>query len=264
MRLLVVLPVLAVMLGAKSVHSQKCPNVDPASGYPVAATFEGATASDSAWLAAVARASAYRWKVPSRRRDTYVGWERVRTRLLPPEPRWADDWSPEAKHRAGMRVMLFRDGRKPRAEITRPSGDKRFDETLESIVDDPMPASPSLPALPATIAADSVVVLLTLGEIPAGVQGTVRFAAAQTRIELDRSSFRVAPVRRPGEAPPPFTVKYDVRENGTIDESSIEFIGSAHISVEMAIRDGLRGARFKAPTSNCRPIAQTVVQTFGR
>lgn len=269
MRILVPLPLLASLVSAAPALSQKCPDVDPARGYALAATFEGATPADSAWLATTARVAAYRWKVPSRRRNSYAGWERVQRRLLPPEPRWADDWSPEANHRAQYRVVMFRDGRTPRGEIITPSGDKRFDETLKSIVDDPMPASPPLPQLPAGSAADSMSVVLTFGEIPTtGVQGLVRFAAVQTPIELDRGSLQVVAVPSTSSGrpalPPPFTVKYDVRENGTVDDLSIEFLSGTSSGMEMSVRNSLRNARFKAPTSNCRPIAQTVVQTFGR
>lgn len=269
MRLIISLTVLAVMLAATSLQSQECPGGDPGSGYPIAATFDGAMPADSAWLAAVAGASAYRWRVPSRRRNAYAGWERVQRRLLPPEPRWADDWSPEASHRAVLRVVLFRNERKPRVDVIKPSGDKRFDETVASMVEDPMPASPALPGLPPGSERDSIVVHLTLGDIPsAGVQGVVRFAAVQTRVELVRNSLQVVPTvgTSPGRpaSVPPVTVKYDVRENGTVDEASIEFLSGAASGMEMAIREGLRLARFKPATSNCRPIAQSVVQTFGR
>src|SRR5262245_28290089 len=52
-----------------SAPGQECPNVDPASGYPVSASSE--MTADSAWLSGVARAAAYRWQVPSRRRNAY-------------------------------------------------------------------------------------------------------------------------------------------------------------------------------------------------
>jgi hypothetical protein len=148
-----------------AAQGQKCPNVDPASGYPLSASSELTT--DSAWLGSVARAAAYRWQVPSRRRNAYTGWEQVQRRLLPPEPRWADDWSPQPQHRAVVRLTMFRDAKQHKLEISTRSGDRQFDNSRGGIF-------------------------------------------------------------------------------------------------ETAVRDGLLKARFRAPTSNCRPVAQTVVQTFGR
>ncbi len=45
------------------------------------------TAADSSYLRSAARALAYRWPVPSRRRETYTQWRRVRRRVLPPNSR---------------------------------------------------------------------------------------------------------------------------------------------------------------------------------
>ena len=161
--------------------------------------------------------------------------------------------------------VLFRDGRPPRGDLIRLSGDKRFDESIQSIVRDSLPASPPLPSFPDGASGNSLPVLLTFGEIPTGVASIVRFAAVQSPVELQRRSLRV--VAAPAgtrERFPMGTMKYDVRENGTIDFQSIEFLQSIPRTFEDIIRDGLREARFKPATSNCRPIAQTVVQTFGR
>ena len=59
-------------------------------------------------------------------------------------------------------------------------------------------------------------------------------------------------------------MKYDIGGTGRVDPTSLEFVRSAGVRFDEAIRAGLRDARFRPPTSNCRPVAQTVVQTFGR
>ncbi|MGH7460994.1 MAG: energy transducer TonB [Longimicrobiales bacterium] len=239
---------------------QKCPDVDPATGYALSA-HSGMT-TDSTWLTAVARAAAYRWPVPSRRRNAYAGWERVERRLLPPEPRWADDWSPEPRHRARLRLTLLRDAKRSRVEIVSGSGDKQFDSTLPKILAEPMPASPAMPGLPNGTTTDSLVVELTFGEAVPGA-GVIRFAAVQTRGALVPNTLQVMPP--PGQQGPfrETTVKYDIREDGRVDATSLEFVRSPGRDYEDAVRAGLLQARFTAPTSNCRPIAQTMVQTFG-
>lgn len=247
-----------------ALAAQECRGVDPAAGYPVVAMSTAPSVTPD-WLHAVARSAAYRWKVPSRRRVSYAGWERVQRRVLPPEPRWADDWRPEATHRATAHLVLRRDARAHRLEIVSGSGDRSFDQSVATIVKDPMPASLELPRLPDGEEADSIVVVLTFGH-PASlenVHGVVRFASEQTRAELHRNTLRVDPPMGHSGSFPPATVKYDVTELGTVDPTSIEFVRSPGRSFENVIRDGLLRARFTAPTSNCRPIGQTVVQTFG-
>jgi TonB family protein len=245
-----------------SVSGQGCPAIDPAGGYPVSASSDGPATPE--WLTAVARSAAYRWKVPSGRRNLYAGWERVRRRTLPPEPRWADDWSPNANHRATATLVLFRNAERNRLELVDASGDRTFDESIRSIVVDPMPAVAGFPTI-AGESADSVVVRLTFGDVPPGDVGYVRFAAHQTRIELDRASLRVDPPAGHRGNFPAMTVKYDVTESGRVDPASIEFVRSlGDRGYEHAVRDGLMRARFTPPTSNCRPVSQTVVQTFGR
>ena len=59
-------------------------------------------------------------------------------------------------------------------------------------------------------------------------------------------------------------MKYVIGGTGRVDPASLEFVRSAGVRFDEAIRAGLRDARFRPPTSNCRPVAQTVVQTFGR
>jgi TonB family protein len=252
------------LLALPSVLSgQSCPDVDPAAGYPVSAVSDGPVNLE--WLTVVARSAAYRWKVPSRRRNLYAGWERVQRRTLPPEPRWADDWTSKADHQAIATLVLFRNAERNRLELTETSGDKTFDESLRSIVNDPMPASADFPALPKD-AADSVVIGMVFGAVPSGERvALVRFAAHQTRIELDRASLRIDPPAGHRGDFPIMTVKYDVTESGRVNPASIEFVRSTGgRAYENAVRDGLVRARFTPPTSNCRPVSQTVVQTFGR
>lgn len=152
-----------------------------------------------------------------------------------------------------------------RGELTAKSGDGRFDRSLETIVGDPMPDSPPFPALPQSLAADSVIVVVTFGDTSSvAAQGVVHFAAAQTRGELVPNTLRVNPPPGHSGPFPQSTVKYDILETGRVDPASLEFVRSAGVRFDEAIRAGLRDARFGPPTSNCRPVAQTLVQTFGR
>jgi len=245
-------------------QGQSCSELDDDAGYPVVATAL-AESADSEWLTAVASAAAYRWRVPSRRRNAYEGWERVQHRILPPEPRWADDWDPRESGRAVVRLTIRRDGRQHRAEVVQGSGNRAFDRSLETIASHPMPGSPALPGLPPGETGDSVVVTLTFGDTPdIDPRGIVRFAAVQTRIELETRSLAVQ--RPPGYSGnfPRMTVKYDVTTEGRVDPVSIEFVRTRGAEFEHQIRDALMKARFRPPTSNCRPIAQSVVQTIGR
>lgn len=256
--------VLCFLVLPAATSAQSCPGIDPEAGYPVSALSTDGSATPE-WLTAVARSAAYRWKVPSRRRNLYAGWERVRRRTLPPEPRWADDWSPNANHQVTATLVLFQNAERHRMEPIEVSGDRSFDESLSSIVDDPMPASAEFPTLPGGMT-DSVVVRLIFGAVPTGEDvGLVRFAAHQTRIELDRGSLRVEPPAGHRGDFPATTVKYDVTESGRVNAASIEFVrSSGGRAFENAVRDALMRARFTPPTSNCRAVAQSVVQTFGR
>lgn len=257
-----ILLVITLLLAPAALQAQSCSNLDPATGYPLVASAPDELV-EIPWLNSMASAAAYRWKVPSRRRNIYSGWERVERRILPPEPRWADDWNAKDLGTATMRVTLFRDSRQNRAEVLERSGNGTFDRSLESIVSDPMPGSPDLPAFPPHVTADSLVVMLVFGEVPEGYpQGLVRFAAEQTRSRLRGNSMRV---QRPAgfSGGPRATVKYDITAQGRVDPVSVEFVQSTNAQFEDAIRDALMSARFEPPTSNRQPLAQTVVQTFG-
>jgi len=59
------------------------------------------------------------------------------------------------------------------------------------------------------------------------------------------------------------TVKYDVLENGRVDPGSIEILQSSDLELSRAIEQALIGARFTPARSNCRAVAQSVVQVFG-
>lgn len=89
---------------SQAVVGQECPDVDPAAGYPVSAASNGEV--DATFLREFVYAAVHRWRVPSRRRNAYMGWERVRNRILPPEPRWAVDWKPERRHTAVLQVHI--------------------------------------------------------------------------------------------------------------------------------------------------------------
>jgi hypothetical protein len=92
-------------LAASSAEGQEspfvaraCPVPAGAQGYPVWAKAADGTALDSAFARALADAVARRWEPPSPRRRTFPGLNRLRDRLQPPEPRWPDDWRPQARH----------------------------------------------------------------------------------------------------------------------------------------------------------------------
>lgn len=222
---------------------------------------------DSAYLNALARSLAFRWQTPSARRADHSGWRRVRVRTLPPEPRWADDWSPETQHRAEMLLTIRRNGRLRAAEPAPASGDRTFDRSLRSIATEPMPGAPDLPELPAGVSGDSIVVRLLFGaeQIPEGA-GVIRFASEQSSVQLIPGTLEVVPRGNSsgrGGTAPRATVKYDVSADGVVTPSSVEILESSSPELTAAIREGLMRARFVAATSNCRPIAMSVLQRFG-
>jgi hypothetical protein len=251
--------------GASAFHTAVCPVPAAVRGYPVAVRSAGADAPDPAFAAALAEAAARRWEVPSRRRASFPGLAQVRGRIVPPEPRWADDWFPGAEHVARLAVTLYRDAREPAVQVLRPSGDRTFDRSLASIFGR-SPYDHPLPPLPAALAADSLRVLVSLGEEPAdSAAGMMRFAAQQSPVRVTPGSLRVTrPRPSPGAASaaqPSAIVKYDVDAEGRI--AAIQVLRSSTPGFAEAVADGLRAARFIPAQSNCRPIAQSVVQSFG-
>lgn len=248
------------------LSAQQCPAIDSMQGYPLTVSWAAGSGPDSVWLAAFGRAAAYRWQTPSRRRGDYRGWKRVRERTLPPEPRWADDWSPSALHRAEMAVTVYADGRWRAGEPGPASGDRFFDRTLRTIVNEPMPGAPKPPDWPYGMASDSVVLLLSFGleDVP-GPHAVVRFAAQQSPVRVLPGTLRVAAPRAPQASSAPSRramVKYDVTEAGTVAVGSIEVVESSDPVLSRAIQSALPVARFEPAQSNCRPIRMTVLQTF--
>ncbi len=262
MRRLITLPwILGAVAAAPLAAQDGCENLDPSTGYPVSATWVDSGGSEPAYLAEVLGAAVYRWRVPSRRRGAYRGWDRVRRRLLPPEPRWADDWSPDERHIADMPITLFRDGDARAGDVGPESGDGRFDNSLESIVDEPMPGAPEFPAFPPSITGDSVVLRLHFGTVPPDAE-VIRFAAQQSPARLVPRTLRIqAPTR--GSRSATATFKYDVTATGRVDFTSFEILTSTDRNLSRAIEVGLRQARFDPAISNCRPIAQSMIQTAG-
>lgn len=253
---------------ASSPYLASCPAAAAAPGYPVVATSDEPNVHPF-WLESVANAAAYRWVVPSRVRGRHTQWRNVRSRVLPPEPRWADDWTPDARHSASLAVTLYRDGTTGTPVLERPSGDPLFDESLATIFEDPLPASPAFPAVPAA-AGDSVRLVLVFGEEPtAPVAGLARFAAHQSPVEIIgglriRVPYVTNELRRPPPPPPTVVAKYDVDAAGTFLPETFEVLLGAGQPFAQAVSEALMRAQFRAARSNCRPIALTVLQVFGR
>jgi hypothetical protein len=255
---------LATLVGSvpASVAAQGCATP----GYLFAVEAPALGASDSTYLQEMARALAYRWPVPSKRRESYTNWRRVRRRTLPPAPRWADDYLPADTLRARFDIVVPRRG-KPRAlEPALKSGDEVFDRSLRLMVTDPMSASPDLPAFPASVSADSIVVTVHLGALPDSVRaGRIRFAAGQRPVELVPGSLEFNAPRGPNTPPASqrfATVKYDVNEHGQVVPSAIEVLDSSDRDLADAIRAALGRARFRAAEQDCRAVTISVVQTF--
>lgn len=236
-------------------------------GYPLRVSAVGPVQLDSSYLHAAARAFAERWQVPSTKRSEYSSWRRVRDRTLPPEPRWADDWSPDSSHQARVIVTVLRDGKLRAAEPASASGDRLFDRSLRTIATDPMPGASTLPPFPPGITADTLALLLSFGEQSvASGSGVIRFAFTQRPVRLVPGSLEVNAPRSSGTPPAGqrrAVVKYDVTAGGTVPPSSIEILESSDRDLATAIRDGLARARFQPAENECRPITMTVLQRFG-
>lgn len=134
------------------------------------------------------------------------------------------------------------------------------------MVTDPMSASPDLPAFPASVSADSIVVTVHLGALPDSVRaGRIRFAAGQRPVELVPGSLEFNAPRGPNTPPPSqrfATVKYDVNEHGQVVPSTIEVLDSSDRELADAIRAALGRARFRAAEQDSRQVTMSVVQTF--
>lgn len=235
-------------------------------GYPVAVRPVGDAVLDAAYLDALARSIAYRWEVPSRRRNEFSGLNRIRARTLPPEPRWADDWAPDDSHRAAAVLVVKRDGKLRIADPAPASGDRLFDRSLRTIATDPIPGAPAPPPFPSDVRADSLAFLVTFGgDDVADAPGVVRFAASQVPVRLVPGTLEVIP--RAGSKVPASqrkaVVKYDINEQGNLLPTTIEILETSDRELSDAIRNGLLRARFQPAESNCRTITLSVVQRFG-
>jgi hypothetical protein len=261
----------AVTLAAAQARAQSpyqtstCPLPADVQGYPVTVRADGSTAVDSAFARALADAVARRWEVPSQRRSGFGNLGSVHGRIVPPEPRWADDWSPGAEHTARMAVTFYRDGRAAAARVVRGSGDRLFDRSLATIFGR-SPYDHPLPAFPAGAAADSVQLLVGLGETPdAGTLAVKRFAAQQSPVRVVEGTLRINAQRAAwgtGASGVRFAiVKYNVNEQGRL-VGEVETIRSSDREMSLAVGNGLAQARFEPARSNCRVIAQSVVQNF--
>ena len=242
-------------------HTTTCPVPAGVQGYPVTVQAVDLSDMDSSYAAALAEAVARRWLVPSpRRRDHVSPGERI-SRIVPPEPRWADDWLPTARHVARISATLYRGGRRPSATVIRASGDALFDASLASIFGD-SPHDHPLPPFPAAVTGDSIRVIVGLGEAPdSAAIGVARFAAQQRPARMTTRPRITAPPL-PGPGAPRFArVKYDVGADGRIGQ--VEVLATSDPGFASAVRAGLRQGRFAPPQSNCRPISQTMVQNFG-
>lgn len=262
---------------APSPFVAECPLPAVAVGYPVAAWSASPSQVDTAYLSAFARASAHRWRVPSRRRD--ISWKRVSGRVVPPEPRWADDWRPGRGHHAELAVWVDRAGAVLHMELRRPSGDELFDASLHSALDDPLPNSPLLPTFTSSMRPDSILVILSFGETPAdstaasaasaqSARGVARFAVHQAPARLVggklQSSGLTVVVAAVGPRPPPptATVKYDVDVTGKMLPGSVEVLSSSTPQYASYVQEALGRAEFIPAQSNCRPVPVTVLQTI--
>lgn len=244
--------------------------VDPNRGYGVWVQPAGGLSPDTVFLAAAARLFAYRWAVPSAKREMNVGWQRVRERLLPPEPRWADDWFPGEEDRAEATMVIYKDGMVRAALLKSTSSDTLFASSLATIADAPMVSAPAVPAIPPELKSDSVMLKVTFSfDDPMGARGVQHFAALQTPVQFEPPPLAAGAGRggsrtnRPSgatEGTTRLTIKYDVLATGEVKSGSIEVIESSESAVATRVREMLSRARLKPATSICKDIAITVVQ----
>jgi TonB family protein len=250
------------------LRSQQC--MTP--GYAIRVSAADGASLDSAFLSDAAQ----RWATPSLRRADFVNWRRVRERAIPEVPRWADDWRPAESNRATVTLVLRRRGRPTISEPSPGSGDRLFDRSLSSIVRDPIPASPELPDIPASVGKDTLALRIEFGAQPETLDaGVIRFAGTQDDVILIPGTLIVnytqrmpTSLRNPNAAGGPgqpltATVKYDVTAEGTVDPRSIQVIDSGDREFARAVTDAVARARFTPATTNCQPVRISVIQRFG-
>jgi TonB family protein len=270
MRLMIVAAALVTL--SDGLQSQQC--MTP--GYAIHVSAADGASLDSAYLSHAARTVALRWATPSLRRADFVNLRRVRERAIPEVPRWADDWRPVESNRATVTLVLRRRGRPTLSGPSPGSGDRLFDQSLASIVRDPIPASPELPGIPASVSADTLALRIEFGAQPESlVPGVIRFASVQDDVILVPGTLIVNYTQRtpttlrdpnaaggPGQ-PLTATVKYDVTAEGTVDPRSIQVLDSGDREFTRAVTDAVARARFTPATTNCQPIRVSVIQRFG-
>lgn len=245
--------------GTQSFSTSGCPLPPDAVGYPVTVTALDGVPLDSAWLAQWARAVAHRWQVPSRRRAAHANYRRVRARVLPDAPRWADDWAPDSRHRAELVITIQQDRVGP-MEVRAKSGDAIFDRSLASIIDDPMPAAPEWPALPTGVPSPvRLQVGLGIEPEPGDRGAVVRFARQQRPVRIIPGTLRVA-----GRAGDRAVVKYDVNVQGGMVPGTFELLAGGSGGFAREVESGLMAARFTPAQGDCVPVRLTVVQSFGQ
>lgn len=188
-----------------------------------------------------------------------MNYRRVRERVLPDAPRWADDWAPDDRHRAELVVTVHADRVGP-MDVRASSGDAIFDRSLASIIDDPMPAAPQWPLLPSGVAGP-VRLHVALGAEPGpGARGAVvRFARQQRPVGIVPGTLRVT--GQPGDRA---VVKYDVGADGRMVPGSFQLLDGASGRFARDVESGLMMARFTPAQGDCAPVELTVVQSFGR
>jgi hypothetical protein len=238
---------------------ERCPVSASAPGYPLIVVGADRYQLDAAWLVEWARVAAYRWQVPSRRRSHIPGVHQVRSRILPAAPRWADDWKPDTRHQAEFLVTAHRDRAPDGFVLSAKSGDDLFDRSLETMIGDPLPASPEFPRLPAG-SPDAVRLRVRLGKEPAAGEGVglVRFARQQRPVRLVPGTLEVR-----GGTRDHAVVAYDVGVDGRVIPGALQIVAASRSEFARAVEAGLYRARFTPAQEDCAPIKLTVVQTFG-
>ncbi len=246
-------------------------------GFPITVTVMDSAQVDREFLNATARAIAHRWVTPSNQRATFVQWRRVRARTLPDIPRWADDFTPNATHRAATVIVLRRRGRPSMSALSPASGDATFDSSIPTVLRDPMPASPPLPDLPPSVTADSIALRVTFGiESNEPNRGEIRFAAIQEPVALQPGTMNVDYRERRTVAPGErlqssvavlegfnVIIKYDVTTDGNVDPRSIQVLETNDRDLSRAIELAQQRARFVPARTNGMSVRTTVVQLFG-
>lgn len=240
--------------------TERCPLPAAVVGYPLTVIALDGARVDTTWLAQWARAAAYRWQVPSSRRPQFSGYRRVTSRVLPDVPRWADDWTPAARHRAELVVTVDRTGAISEPTSRAVSGDGLFDRSLTTIINDPLPASPQLPLLPSAGPESARLLLRFGGEPEPGERAVVvRFARQQRPVRMSQRPFVVQSQAR-GSA----VMKYDVAADGRVVRSSVQILEASDPTFAQAVEAGLYSARFTPAQGDCAAIRLTVVQSVGR